>query len=143
MKPRLAPTLLIATLGLALAATAWGAFCPISVDSRERVFEIPKGTWARRSAGEPLEVLPSEIHLTVGVTDVLVMRNQDDVPQMVGPVLIMPGQSFRMPFAVASSYQFACPAHLNGQLTVVVAPAPEAGWSRLRWRLEAMVRGLG
>jgi hypothetical protein len=143
MKLRLAPTLLVAALGVALAATAWAALGPISADSRERVFEIPKGTWARRNAGEPLQVLPSEIHLTIGVTDVLVMRNRDDVPQMFGPVLIMPEQSFRMPFAVASSYQFACPAHRNGQLTVVVAPAPEAGWARLRWRLAAMAKALG
>ena len=59
---------------------------------------IPKGTWARRMAGENLEVLPSEIHLTIGVKDVLVLQNQDDVPQLFGPVLIMPGQSFQLPF---------------------------------------------
>jgi len=48
---------------------------------------------------------------------------------MFGPVLMMPGQSFRLPFNVASSYQFACTAHVSGQLTVVVAPTP--GWWKL------------
>ncbi|HET9405595.1 MAG TPA: hypothetical protein VFO57_13540 [Burkholderiales bacterium] len=124
-------------------ATAWAAFAPVGSDSREQVFVIPKGTWARRSAGEKLEVLPSEIRLTLGIKDILVMKNQDDVPQMFGPVLIMPGQSFRLPFGVASSNQFACTAHVSGTLTVTVEPAPAPGWDRLRWRAGAIVNRNG
>ena len=52
--------------------------------------------------------------------DVLLLKNLDDVPQIFGPTLMMPGQSFRLPFAVASSYSFACTAHASGQLVVVV-----------------------
>jgi len=47
----------------------------------------------------------------------------------------MPGQSFRLPFAVASSYQFACTAHASGQMTVLVEAFPATPWSRLRWRV--------
>lgn len=101
---------------------------------------IPKGTWARRMAGENIQVLPDEIHLTLGVKDVLVLRNDDDVPQLFGPVLIMPGQSFELPFGRASRYQFACSLHVSGQLDVVVAPNPEIGWERLRWRATALAR---
>jgi hypothetical protein len=54
---------------------------------------------------------------------------------------MMPGQSFRLPFAVASSYQFACTAHASGQMTVVVHEEPATPWSRLRWRSEALLRG--
>lgn len=130
--------LLIFLATIVLGATACAALAPISSDSREQVYVIPMGTWARRSAGEKLDVLPPAIRLTVGVKDILVMKNEDEVPQMFGPVLIMPGQSFQLPFEVASNYQFACTAHVSGQLTVVVEPMPEAGWVRLRWRAAAL-----
>ncbi|HUQ29311.1 MAG TPA: hypothetical protein VM051_12010, partial [Usitatibacter sp.] len=95
-------------------ALGWAAFTPVAADSREAVYVIPKGTWARRMAGEKLDILPQEIRLVLDVRDVLVMRNQDEVPQLFGPVLIMPGQSFTMPFHQASSYQFACSLHVSG-----------------------------
>ena len=129
-----------ALTGVAIAATAWAALTPVEVGSKEQVYVIPKGTFARRMAGENIEILPSEIHLTIGVNDVLVLRNQDDVPQLFGPVLIMPGQSFRLPFARPSRYQFACSLHVNGQLEVIVDPAPESGWARLRYRVVALSR---
>jgi hypothetical protein len=129
----------IALLLAAVAgALAWAALTPVATDSREAVYEIPKGTFARRMAGEKVDILPQEIRLALGVRDVLVLRNHDDVPQLFGPVLIMPGQSFTMPFHQASNYLFACSLHVSGQLTVVVDPAPAAGWERLRWRLAGM-----
>lgn len=125
---------------LAVGATAWAALAPIASDSRQQVYEIPKGTWARRAAGEDIHNVPSEIRLTLGVKDVLVLRNRDDVPQMFGPVLIMPEQSFELPFRVPSLYLFACSLHVSGQLSVIVEPSPEHGWARLRWRAAALLR---
>lgn len=128
-------------LGLALAAVlsafAWAALAPVAADDRDQVFEIPKGTWARRMAGDKLDILPNEVRLTLGIKDVLVLMNRDDVPQVFGPVLMMPGQSFRLPFEMASSYQFACTAHSSGQMTVTVDPGPAAGWERIAWRVRA------
>jgi hypothetical protein len=89
-------------------------------------------------AGDPVEILPDEIRLTLGVKDILVLMNQDDVPQIFGPTLMMPGQSFRLPFAQASSYQFACTAHASGQMTVLVEPFPATPWARLRWRVREL-----
>lgn len=117
-----------------LGSLAWAAFAPVPAGPREELFEIPRGTWARRMSGDPVEILPAEIHLTLGVRDVLLLRNLDEVPQVFGPTLVMPGQSFRLPFEVASSYQFACTAHASGQMTVVVEPQPLSPWARLRWR---------
>ena len=134
--------MLIVLAGIAVGATAWAALTPIEVDTREQTYVIPKGTWARRMAGENLEVLPSEIHLTIGIKDVLVLRNEDDVPQLFGPVLIMPGQSFQLPFRVASRYQFLCTLHTSGQLEVIVAAMPEPGWARLQWRAAAIARSV-
>ena len=102
------------------------------------IFEIPRGTWARRMAGNKIEILPSKIRLTLGLKDILVLKNMDDVPQIFGPTLMMPGQSFRLPFAVASDYQFACTAHASGQMTVIVEPMPESAWARIWWRLRAL-----
>lgn len=127
--------LLIALFGGTLA---WAAFTPVAGDSREAVYVIPKGTWERRMAGEKLDILPQEIRLVLDVRDILVLRNHDTVPQQFGPVLIMPGQSFTMPFRQASSYQFACSLHVSGQLMVLVEPTPAPGWERLRWRIAGM-----
>jgi len=125
---------------LASAVAGWAAFAPLSVDSRDEPFVIPKGTWARRMAGDKVEILPSRIDLTLGLNDRLLLRNLDDVPQQFGPVLVMPGQSFRLPFEVASTYSFDCTAHASGQMTIVVAGTPAAPWERIRWRWRRLRR---
>ena len=125
--------------GGAIAVTAWAALAPVRSASRDEIFEIPKGTWARRMGGDAVEILPDEIRLTLGVRDVLVLRNLDDVPQIFGPTLMMPGQSFRLPFALASRYEFACTAHASGQMTIIVDPFPETPWARLRWRVRELL----
>ena len=126
----------------ALGATAWAALAPVTFASREEIFEIPQGTWARRMAGNKVEILPSRVYLTVGIRDILLLKNHDDVPQIFGPTLMMPGQSFRLPFEVASRYQFACTAHASGQMTVVVDALPDNPWRRLVWRTRRMFRVL-
>ena len=130
---------LVALLGVAL----WAALAPIGADSRDEIFEIPKGTWARRMAGDRIEILPDEIRLTLGVKDILVLKNLDDVPQLFGPTLMMPGQSFKLPFEQAASYQFACTAHASGQMTVTVEPMPESAWERLAWRTQRSAAAFG
>ena len=131
-----AVTVVVAALG----AVAWAALTPITFASREETFEIPKGTWARRMSGNKVEILPSHVYLTLGIRDVLLLKNQDDVPQIFGPTLMMPGQSFRLPFEMASSYQFACTAHASGQMTVVVDAQPDTPWQRLVWRTRRLFR---
>ncbi len=134
--------LLLLLLNLVFDAVILMALVPIRIDSREEVFEIPTGTWARRMAGEKIEILPQAVYLALGVRDVLVLRNLDTVPQIFGPTLIMPDQSFKLPFELASDYQFACTAHLSGQMTVVVDPEPKLGWWRLVWRVKTLTRRL-
>ena len=138
---RLRRSALLLLAGAALGLGGWAALAPVPTpDSRDRIFEIPKGTWARRMAGDKVEILPSQVRLTLGLRDILVLQNHDEVPQIFGPTLMMPGQSFRLPFAVASSYQFACTAHASGQMTVLVEPFPATPWARLRWRVRELLR---
>jgi hypothetical protein len=130
----------LASAFTALAATLWAALSPITLPTRDELFEIPAGTYARRMAGDKVDILPDTIRLALGANDVLLLRNLDAVPQVFGPVLIMPGQSFRLPFETASTYSFACTAHASGQMSVVVDPAPTPGWPALRWRLLRLQR---
>ncbi len=141
-KARISLTVLVLALCtvLLLVLALCAALLPVRYESREEIFEIPKGTWAQRMSGNPVNILPDKIYLALGVRDLLVLRNLDDVPQMFGPTLIMPGQSFKLPFELASEYQFACTAHASGQMTVVVDPAPAAGLARLLWRIKNIAR---
>lgn len=124
---------------LLAAAFAWAAFAPLHASSREQLFEIPKGTWERRMKGIDASILPEKITLTLGVRDVLLLRNGDTVPQIFGPVLIMPGQDFRLPFAQAGEHPFDCTAHASGKMTVVVEETPAPGLARLKWRLHSLI----
>ncbi len=125
-------------LALVLLAALW----PVMFDSREELFEIPKGTWARRMAGEKREILPPDIHLVVGIHNVLWLKNSDEVPQIFGPTLLMPGQSLRIPFTRPSENYFSCTAHASGQLLVVVEAAPTWPWDRLSYRVRRLLRWL-
>ena len=89
---------LVAAPVLALAATAWAAFWPLPTGARTVTYVIPPGTAARLKAGEPVSVLPSPIHLTVGVRDVLVISNDDDAIHQAGPIILGPRQIYRIPF---------------------------------------------
>ena len=93
---------------LVLGGPGWAALAPIDVASHDELFEIPRGTSARRMAGEELEILPQTIRLTLGLNDVLVLRNADNVPHIFGPTLIMPGQSFSLPFTTGVDLQLSC-----------------------------------
>lgn len=127
-------------VGGVIGAVAWAGLAPVESSSRDQLFQIPKGTWARRMSGDKVEILPDHIRLTVGLRDVLVLRNQDEVPQIFGPTLMMPGQSFRLPFDRPAEYTFACTAHASGQMTIVVEPYPSNPWARLRWRALELMR---
>nr|WP_229487546.1 hypothetical protein [Pseudoduganella lutea] len=127
---------------VAAALSAWGAFTPVSDENRDELFEIQKGTWARRMAGDKVDILPDTITLTLGVKDVLLLRNADTVPQIFGPVLIMPGQDFRLPFDTVSVNEFNCSAHSSGSMKVIVEPHPAAGIARLTWRVRRAGRVL-
>jgi hypothetical protein len=133
MTRRLRIAWLLPLLGL-LGAALWAGFAPIHV-AREKLFEIPKGTYARRMSGDKVEILPEHIRLTLGLDDVLLLRNLDEVPQVFGPTIMMPGQSFRLPFEKAASYQFVCTAHVSGQITILVVDEPVMPWEKIRWRM--------
>ena len=122
-----------------LAPLVWAAFAPIELATRDELFEIPAGTFKRRMSGDKVDILPDRIALTLGLNDVLVLKNADKAPHIFGPALIMPGQTFRLPFTTPSINSFTCSAHSDGQLNIIVEAGPMPGWQRLRWRLRNMM----
>jgi len=131
--------IVVVILVVVTAAAGWAAFAPIAPGPREARFVIPKGTAARIAAGQTAQALPSRIRLTVGVRDLLILRNDDDQPQSFGPVLLAAGQTYRVPFSAPATFDLACSAHNAGQITIVVAPEPGAGWRRLIWRFDELL----
>ena len=73
-----------------LGAAAWSGYAPVSLASRDELFEIPKGTWARRMAGDKVEILPDTIKLTLGLNDVLLPALTDTLRQPTLPHELLP-----------------------------------------------------
>jgi len=125
--------LLAALAALGVVAAGWAALAPLPALPKERVIVIPKGA----SALSP-QPFPSDIHLTLGLQDVLVLRNEDGRPQLVGGIEVGAGQSLSIPFYRVQDFQLACSAHPSGQLRISVAAKPDPGLGRLWWRLERL-----
>jgi hypothetical protein len=119
-----------------LALLLWGALAPLGDATRERALDFTPGASASASAGTP--TLPAELRLTLGVRDVLLLRNRDRAPHVFGQVLVAPGHAFRLPFEQAGNYPFACDAAPGAHLVVHVLAEPDPGLGRLRWRLQAL-----
>jgi hypothetical protein len=129
----------IAGLVAATGVASWAALAPFPAESRAVTFVIPPGTAARLKSGELAGVLPPSIHLTVGVRDLLVLTNDDAVVHQLGPVILGPRQTYRIPFRRPGRFQYACSLHAAGTLTLLIDPEPAAGLDRLRWRLDRLV----
>lgn len=112
----------LACLGAALCLSLlWSALAPLGGGSHELLLDVRPGA-------------PSALRLTLGVQDVLLLRNRSGAPLVFGPVQLAPGAEFRLPFEEAGEHDFPCPALPGGTLRVSVVPMPDPGWERLRWR---------
>lgn len=126
----------IAGVGAGLLVLAsWAAFAALPAGPREALYVIPKGTASRQALGMKPSILPDTMRFTLGVQDVLVLRNEDDAAATFGPVRLEPGQTYRVPFRTATTFQLACSVHEGGQVGIVVTAAPQPGWPRLKWRV--------
>jgi hypothetical protein len=128
-------------VGLAIVATLlWAALAPLRYPTRERTLVFPRGA-AIPGAGEQGAV-PAEVRLTLGVRDVLLLRNRDAAPHVFGQVLVLPGHVFRLPFEQAGDYVYACDVAPGHAVTVRVANHPDPGWARLGWRLHVLAEAV-
>lgn len=118
---------------LGFAAGGWAALAPLPQLPKERVIVIPKG-----ATSQTPQQFPSNIHLTLGLQDVLVLKNEDDRAQLIGGIEVSGGQSLSIPFSRVQDFQLSCSAHPSGRLTISVAAKPAPGLARLWWRLQRL-----
>lgn len=118
------------------AVLLWAALAPLRYPTRELPFEFARGL---DSAAAPVA---AEVRLTLGVRDVLLLRNRDRVPHVFGQLLVLPGHELRLPFEQAGDYPFACDAAPSSTVTVRVQSRPDPGWRRLRWRTAALLEAM-
>lgn len=135
-------SLLSLLLLIALIVLVWAALAPIAARDRSHLVEIPAGALERRLAGNIANALPLTVRLTVGVRDVLHVKNNDTAPHYLGAIAVKPGKQFRLPFEQAGAQEFASSAHFGGKLRVVVEPWPDPGTARLRWRTLELVQAI-
>jgi len=115
----------LAALGAALLLLVlWGMLWPLRGASHELLLEV-RGPDT-----------PATVRLTLGVQDVLLVRNGTRTPLVFGPVQLAPGGEFRLPVEEAGEREIPCPLlkGAGGVLRVRVVPMPDPGMERLRWR---------
>ena len=114
----------LAALGAGLSLVLlWGMLAPLRGASNEMLLEV-RGPDA-----------PSALRLTLGVQDVLLVKNATGKALVFGPVQLAPGAEFRLPVEEAGQQDIPCPALRGGALRLSVVPMPDPGLERLRWRL--------
>ena len=79
---------------------------------------IPPGAGAALDAGQPLEIMPVRVEVSVG--DVIEIVNQDDRDHLIGPFFVGAGETVRQEFASAGEYVGACSVSPTGEIVVVV-----------------------
>lgn len=106
----------LATLAVAVALTGCGG------DERQpQTVEVvvPAGTQDRLDAGETVTVMPALVELRVG--DTLLIRNEDDVDQSVGPYLVAAGGELQLTYRVPGRYEGYCPVSEGERYEIVVS----------------------
>jgi hypothetical protein len=104
----------------------FGAACgrsddPTTEDSdapADYAFSIPVGAGEALDRGEPLEILPRSLEVTVGET--LEIVNLDDRGHLVGPFFVGAGETLRQRFASPGTFSGTCTVHPSGEIELVV-----------------------
>ena len=114
-------------LAIALGALGWGGWAGLApIESRLARGDLRDSEWhlgaphVGRSGRDPAQPGPPHARRARRAP----AREPRRRPAALRPTLLMPGQSFRLPFTVASENVFTCTAHASGQMTVIVEPLP-------------------
>ncbi|HEC23679.1 MAG TPA: hypothetical protein ENI95_12270 [Chloroflexi bacterium] len=110
-------TLVLLVMGLGVAAYRSAI---LHEEMRQLVIVIPPGTAERLAAGETENTPPHRIDLTLGVQDVLVIRNEDSVWHQVGPYRVAPGHTLVQRFSQPGTIQAACTMTPSQQVEIVI-----------------------
>jgi hypothetical protein len=84
-------------------------------------YVIPEGTAARIARGEPIEIVPQELDVTVGES--IRIRNDDNSGASVGIFYVGAGEVVRMQFTTPGELKGICDVHPSGEFTINVRDA--------------------
>lgn len=97
---------------------------PVATSGREVVYAIQPGTARRQAAGDIVPMFPAEIRMTLGTKDILVIRNDDDVPVSIDGLLLDPGQKATQKYFTSGVFSLVCSTDYHKeQVKIVVEEA--------------------
>lgn len=85
----------------------------------ERVVVIPAGTASRVAAGEPVDIIPTD--LTFNLDDTLVVVNEDSTGHTIGPYTVGPGERLETRLSKAATFSGFCSLHPSGNVDIKIA----------------------
>ncbi|MEQ8716493.1 MAG: hypothetical protein RIE08_02685 [Acidimicrobiales bacterium] len=88
-------------------------------DAATLSYVIPEGAGEAFDRGEPLEILPAELDMSVG--DVIEIVNEDDRGHLIGPFFVGAGEVLRQRFRSAGEFIGICTVHPSGEIVVTVS----------------------
>jgi hypothetical protein len=105
---------------VAVAAVVWIAVAGGDDEREPETIEIvvPAGTQDRLDAGEEVVVMPTRLEFRVG--DMILIRNDDDVPQSVGPYEVDAGEEMLLQYGAPGVYEGYCPLSEGERYEIVV-----------------------
>lgn len=107
-------------VALALLAAAGIGACGGDDESASKVVEyvVPEGTWGRLLYGEEVTVMPTLVELHVG--DTIRIRNEDTVPQYVGPYYVKANSEFELTYGSPGVFAGSCTLSESGRYEIIV-----------------------
>ena len=120
---RAVAVLVLSTLSLLAACgdddAAAPGIAPVAADEPATYeYVIPAGAGEALDAGEPLEILPAELVVTVGETIRVV--NEDDRGHNVGPFFVGAHETLSQRFSSPGEFVGVCTVHPSGELVLIV-----------------------
>jgi plastocyanin len=82
-------------------------------------YVIPEGTGAANDAGQPVEIMPARLEVSVG--QVIEIVNEDDRGHLVGPFFVGAGETLRQRFSSPGTFIGACTINPDGEIAVIVS----------------------
>lgn len=95
-----------------------------NVDPNEKAtyeYNVPFGTGNRMDSGEVVEIMPSDLQVTVGES--IRIDNDDIRDYMIGPFFVMAGQTLAMRFTQPGTIEGVCEINPEGKFVITVVPA--------------------
>ena len=89
-----------------------------SASPADYFYLIPPGAGEALDRGQPLEILPGSLEVSVG--EVIEIVNDDDRGHLVGPFFVGANEVLRQRFASPGEYEGICTVHPSGQLILTV-----------------------